>query len=70
MMLFLLPLMDNDTYVTSPTSYEKGMNTLATIYDFYGSESVEYNQAFDFFVETHLTITYKLIKIAAPNKSW
>ena len=67
MMLFIIPLMDLDTYVTSPTSYEKGMGTLGTIMDEYGKDSQEYKDAFEYFVTAHEEITYKLIEVKAPG---
>ncbi len=65
-MLFSVPIFDTNTYISAPNSYEIGLYIISV----YDAASVQFNVAFDSYVEQELQSTTPLIYLSALNATW
>lgn len=62
-MLFCMPLFQSDTYLSSITSFEIGLNSVVYIQNQYTKNSQEFKTALAFYVDDHNSLITPLIQV-------
>jgi hypothetical protein len=67
-MLFLLPVFQIETYITSKTSFEVGIGSLMTLKDtWYNVDSEVFYVGYNSYIEEHSKLTTPLIRLTLPG---